>query len=103
MTVATATRTKKPTWTREQIRAARRRPLKPLLEHLGYQLNPLGDGNYRVMQMPGDIVLKHGYRVTASCPGVAVRRRRKPKAKTEAEGEDGWRSIDNGDAGNGTF
>jgi len=49
------------TWKRSEIRAARQRPLKPVLEALGYRLEPRNDGNYLVADLPGDVVLKQHY------------------------------------------
>ncbi len=48
-------------WTRSQIRAARQRPLKPVLETLGYRLAPRRDGNYALVGMNADIVVKDHY------------------------------------------
>ena len=36
-------------WTREQIRAARRAPLLPILRELGYQFRPEPGGNFRLI------------------------------------------------------
>jgi len=49
------------TWTRSDIRAARQRPLKPILERMGYRLEPMPDGNYRVLGLPEEVVLKDHY------------------------------------------
>jgi hypothetical protein len=48
-------------WTRSQIRAARQRPLKPVLENLGYRLAPRRDGNYEVLGMAAEVVIKDHY------------------------------------------
>lgn len=53
------------TWKRSEIRAARQRPLKPMLEALGYRLAPLRDGNYRVLGLAREIVVKDHYWVCA--------------------------------------
>jgi len=39
-------------WTPQQIRTARRVPLKPLLEQLGYRLDPLKNENWKVYGLP---------------------------------------------------
>lgn len=49
------------TWKRSDIRAARQKPLKPVLEHLGYRLEHVRDGNYLVAGQPGEIVVKDHY------------------------------------------
>lgn len=49
------------TWKRSDIRAARQRPLKPILERMGYRLEPMRDGNYRVLGLPEEVVLKDHY------------------------------------------
>jgi hypothetical protein len=49
------------TWKRSEIRAARQRPLKPLLEALGYQLQPRQGGNYQLCRPAADIVIKDHY------------------------------------------
>jgi len=49
------------TWKRSEIRAARLTPLKPLLERLGYRLSPTGQGNYLVLGLPTEIVIKQHY------------------------------------------
>ena len=48
-------------WTKAEIRAARRMPLKPLLEDLGLRLVPAGEDNYRVDGAGGGIVVKEHY------------------------------------------
>ena len=51
--------------TPDQIRAARRTELKPLLEQLGYRLDPLENGNSKPYGLPKEIVVKEHY---WSCP-----------------------------------
>ena len=36
-------------WTKAEIRRARQTPLKPVLEAMGYRLQPIQKGNYRVI------------------------------------------------------
>ena len=43
---------------RSEIRRARRTPLKPVLEDLGYQLDPIRNGNYLVRHLVAEIVIK---------------------------------------------
>lgn len=43
-------------WKRDDIRSARRRHLKPVLESLGYRLRPLKNGNYEICGLPRDQV-----------------------------------------------
>ena len=45
-------------WNRSEIRRARQTPLKPVLERLGYRLNPIANDNYVVIGLPQDIVVK---------------------------------------------
>lgn len=52
-------------WTREQIRAARQAPLKPVLEQLGYRLQHVANGNYLVIGPSPDVVVKDHYWVCA--------------------------------------
>ena len=52
-------------WTPLQIRAARRILLKPLLEQLGYRLDPLDNGNWKAYGLPKEIIIKEHY---WSCP-----------------------------------
>ena len=49
------------TWKRSEIRAARQKPLQPLLKALGYQLDPLPAGNYHLCRLAADIVVKDHY------------------------------------------
>ena len=48
-------------WTPQQIRTARKTPLKPLLEQLGYRLDPLENGNSKAYGLPREIVVKEHY------------------------------------------
>jgi hypothetical protein len=48
-------------WKRSEIRAARQTPLKPVCEALGYRLEHIRDGNYRILQLPNEIILKDHY------------------------------------------
>ena len=48
-------------WTRSEIRAARKTPLKPLLEQLGYRLSPTGQGNYALLGRSEEVVVKDHY------------------------------------------
>jgi len=48
-------------WTKAEIRAARQTPLKPVLEQLGYRLEPRKDDNYLVLDTPEEIVVKDHY------------------------------------------
>lgn len=61
-------------WTRSQIRAARQRPLKPLLETLGYRLSSTGQDNYRVLGLPAELVVKDHYwlRLDDAAAGNAI-------------------------------
>ena len=52
-------------WNRSEIRRARQTPLKPVLERLGYRLNPLAKGNYVIIGFSPDIVVKDHYWVCA--------------------------------------
>jgi hypothetical protein len=50
------------TWTRSEIRAARQIPLQPVLEQLGYRLEPRPNDNYAISgQQCGEIVIKDHY------------------------------------------
>lgn len=49
-----------PRWTREQIRAARRAPLVPLLQKRGLQIIELPAGNFELAAYPG-LLLKDSY------------------------------------------
>lgn len=52
-------------WTKADIRRARQTPLKPVLERLGYRLNPIANDNYAVIGLARDIVVKDHYWVCA--------------------------------------
>lgn len=49
------------TWKQTEIRLARQTPLKPVLERLGYQLEPRPNGNYNLVGSPREIVIKQHY------------------------------------------
>lgn len=52
-------------WTKADIRRARQIPLKPVLERLGYRLEPRPNGNYAICGLAHEIVVKDHYWV---CP-----------------------------------
>jgi hypothetical protein len=52
-------------WNRSDIRRARQTPLKPVLERLGYRLNPIANDNYAVIGLSQEIVVKDHYWVCA--------------------------------------
>ena len=52
-------------WNRSDIRRARQTPLKPLIENLGYRLEPRPNGNSVVAGLAREIVVKDHYWV---CP-----------------------------------
>jgi hypothetical protein len=52
-------------WNRSEIRRARQTPLKPVLERLGYRLNPMANDNYVIIGVSPDIVVKDHYWVCA--------------------------------------
>lgn len=56
-------------WTDQQIRTARRVALRPLLEHMGFPLQELTNDNWRVYDLPKDIVIKETYWV---CPDTGA-------------------------------
>ena len=57
-------------WTKAEIRAARQIPLQPVLEQLGYQLEPRGNDNYAITgQRCGEIIIKDHY---WNCPGTEL-------------------------------
>lgn len=58
------------TWKRSEIRAARQVPLKPVLESLGYRLQPLRNGNYLLRHLVAEIVVKDHFWVSKDA-GVA--------------------------------
>ncbi len=49
------------TWKHSDIRRARHTLLKPILEALGYRLEPRQNGNYRILGPAGDIMVKDHY------------------------------------------
>jgi len=49
------------TWKRSEIRAARQTALKPVLEQLGYRLRARDNGNYLLLGLPEEIVVKEHY------------------------------------------
>ena len=49
------------TWKRIEIRAARQTPLTPVLEGLGYRLEPRRDDNYLVVGLSEEIIAKDHY------------------------------------------
>ena len=49
------------TWTHSEIRNARRTPLRPILEALGYELEAREGNNHRVINMPGKVIIKENY------------------------------------------
>ena len=44
-------------WTKADIRRARQTPLKPVLEHLGYRLQPLQSGSVRWISLSSKVTL----------------------------------------------
>ena len=48
-------------WSRNDIRSARQTPLAPVLEALGHRLQPTGQGNVIVLDLPGEVVVKGHY------------------------------------------
>lgn len=55
-------------WTKADIRRARMIELKPVLEKLGYRLQPLPDDNYRVIGLSPEVIVKEGF---WTCPETA--------------------------------
>ena len=49
------------TWKRIHVRAARQTPLKPVLEALGYQLEPRKANNYLVLGLAEEVIIKDHY------------------------------------------
>ncbi len=49
------------TWSRTEIRRSRRMPLEPVLRRLGYRLVEQTDGNWLVVGLPGEVVIKEHY------------------------------------------
>ncbi len=54
-----------PRWDTSRIQSARRVELKPLLEKRGFRLQALTEGNWRVYDLPKEILIKQHY---WSCP-----------------------------------
>lgn len=48
-------------YTSEDIRTARQRALGPLLSAMGVVLQPLEDGNARLVGEPGNVIIKENY------------------------------------------
>ena len=49
-------------WTKAEIRSARQIPLQPVLEQLGYRLEPRANDNYAITdRQGGEIVIKDHY------------------------------------------
>ena len=48
-------------WTKADIQLARRAPLKPVLEKLGYQFQPRPNGNYAISGLTPEVVVKDHY------------------------------------------
>ena len=48
-------------WTHTEIRQARQIHLKPILEKLGYQLQPQPDDNYKIINLKKQITIKQSY------------------------------------------
>lgn len=58
-------------WCSAEIRAARQMPLKPVLETLGYRLEPRQNGNYRLLGIPAEVTVKDHYWVRSDPGGGA--------------------------------
>jgi hypothetical protein len=54
-------------WSKDDIRCARQAPLKPVLEQLGYRLEPRTNDNYAINAQCGEIVIKAHY---WNCPAT---------------------------------
>lgn len=54
-------------WSKGDIRCARQTPLKPVLEQLGYRLEPRANDNYAISAQCGEIVIKDHY---WNCPAT---------------------------------
>ena len=54
-------------WTKADIQRARKTPLKPVLEQLGYRLEPIANDNYLLTGFPQEVVVKDPYWV---CTGT---------------------------------
>ena len=52
-------------WSSQSIRRARRMPLRPLLEKQGFRMQALTESNWKVYDLPKEIVIKQHY---WSCP-----------------------------------
>ena len=50
-------------WSRAQVRAARKVPLKPVLERLDYELTPTGRGNFSIIADGRDILVREHFYV----------------------------------------
>jgi len=48
-------------WSKTAIRSARQIPLKPVLESMGYELQPLKNGNHLLCRLATEIVVKDHY------------------------------------------
>jgi len=70
-------------WTKAEIRRARQTPLKPVLEALDYQLQPLRNGNYLLCRL-----------ATETCRGLA------PGPSRIVVKDNYWICKDNDSAGN---
>ena len=51
----------RPRYSRAQIRAGRQMPIRPILDGLGHRFRPLTNGNYLLLGVAGDIVVKDNY------------------------------------------
>ncbi len=49
------------TWSRDEIRAARRAPLEPIVQRLGYELAEGSEGNQLIVGLSGPVVIKEHY------------------------------------------
>lgn len=56
-------------WTPAQIRRARQVALRPLLEHIGFPMQELTNGNWRVYELPVEVVIKETYWI---CPDTGA-------------------------------
>ena len=61
MTSHTTERSAGRRWSPEDIRTARQRDLGPLLSAMGVVLQPLEDGNARLVGEPGNLIVKENY------------------------------------------
>jgi hypothetical protein len=48
-------------WSKREIRSARQTSLAVVIEGLGYRLQPTGQGNCIVLDLPGEVVVKQHY------------------------------------------